>query len=298
MDFVYLQTFCEVVKWGNFAHAADELGYAPSSVTAQIKKLEEAYGVVLFERSSRSMRLTLAGEVLFSYAKQILTLQNEAQSALSSGRSGTLRIRTIDSLATFFFPSLLQSSRQMYPQLTLVLQSNRSQDLIKAVKVGECDLGVPLDRPFSDPELECVLLKKVTLVVVLPPTTPYRHLEALPPSHLTHAHLLLPNPSCTYRIFLERLLQHEAIPYQVVSETDNLEVIKQGVQMGLGTAFLPLMTVQAEIEQGILHALPLTTPLDFFMQAVYLKKSWKSRAFQDLLQLLVASTSLSSPSVE
>ena len=64
MDFIYLHTFCEVAKWRNFTRAAEALGYAQSSVTTQIQKLEEQYGVVLFERVGRTMRPTQAGEVL------------------------------------------------------------------------------------------------------------------------------------------------------------------------------------------------------------------------------------------
>ena len=55
MDFTYLHTFCEVAKWGNFTRAAEALGYAQSSVTTQIQKLEEQYGAVLFERAGRKM---------------------------------------------------------------------------------------------------------------------------------------------------------------------------------------------------------------------------------------------------
>jgi hypothetical protein len=83
MDFVYLQTFCEVAKWGNFTRAVEALGYAQSSVTTQIQKLEEQYGATLFERYGRRMQPTQAGEVLLPYARQILASRAEAKALLS-----------------------------------------------------------------------------------------------------------------------------------------------------------------------------------------------------------------------
>jgi DNA-binding transcriptional LysR family regulator len=102
MDFIYLHTFCEVARCGSLTRAAETLGYAQSSVTTQVQKLEEQYGAVLFERYGRRMRLTQAGEVLFLYARQILALQAEARAHLSDQQTGTLTIGTIETLAAYY----------------------------------------------------------------------------------------------------------------------------------------------------------------------------------------------------
>jgi DNA-binding transcriptional LysR family regulator len=129
MDFIYLQTFCEVAKWGNFTRAAEALGYAQSSVTTQIQKLEEQYGAVLFERAGRKMRPTQAGEVLLPYARQILALQAEARTQLSEQQTGTITIGTIETLAAFYLPPVLQTFHDKYPKITLALQSGNEARL-------------------------------------------------------------------------------------------------------------------------------------------------------------------------
>ncbi|WLR49344.1 LysR family transcriptional regulator [Halobacillus litoralis] len=67
MDVSYLYTFKEVAKWGSYTRTGEELGYAQSSVTTQVKKLEDYYGVRLFERAGQTMRLTQSGEQLLYY---------------------------------------------------------------------------------------------------------------------------------------------------------------------------------------------------------------------------------------
>jgi DNA-binding transcriptional LysR family regulator len=115
MDFIYLRTFCEVATCGSFTQAAETLGYGQPSVTMQMQKLEEQYGAVLFERYGRRMQLTQAGEVLLPYARQILELQSEAKARISAQDMGTITIGTIETLATFYLPPLLQTFRRAHP---------------------------------------------------------------------------------------------------------------------------------------------------------------------------------------
>lgn len=84
MDFIYLQTFREVAFRESFTRAAEVLGYAQSSVTTQIQKLEKTYQVKLFERySNNKIRLTSAGEELFKLAGQMLELFEQSKEKLA-----------------------------------------------------------------------------------------------------------------------------------------------------------------------------------------------------------------------
>lgn len=97
------KTFREVAKWGSYTRAAEVLGYAQSSITTQIQKLEESYGAVLVERFGRNMRLTLAGEALLQYANDIYRLHEESKEVVSRQSRGILSIGTIETLAAFSF---------------------------------------------------------------------------------------------------------------------------------------------------------------------------------------------------
>ncbi len=286
MDFIYLRTLCEVAKWGSLTQAAEVLGYAQSSVTAQIQKLEEQYGVVLFERYGRRMRPTQAGEMLLHYAQQMLELHLEAKAILSQQEMGTITIGTIETLAAFYLPPVLQSFRQTYPKITIALQSGNEISIVQAVKDGHCDLGLVLDVVSSDSDLASLLVRKEEFAIVAHPDSPYAHMTEVPAHDLTNARFILTEEGCTYRAFLLQALREAGITYQIVGEFGSIEAIKQCVRYDLGIAFLPRVTIQAEVEHGILQAIPLAAESNLYTQAIYLKRKWQSRAFQDLLNLL------------
>lgn len=79
MDLTYLRTFREVAKRQSFTRAAEELGYAQSSVTMQIQKIEKEYGVPLIERHGRQLRLTPPGEELLKLFVEILDLYDRSK---------------------------------------------------------------------------------------------------------------------------------------------------------------------------------------------------------------------------
>ncbi len=286
MDFIYLQTFCEVAKWGNFTRAAEALGYAQSSVTTQIQKLEEQYGVVLFERAGRTMRPTQAGEVLLPYARQILALQSEAKTQLSEQQTGTLTIGTIETLAAFYLPPILQTFCERYPRITLALQAGHEASIVRAVKEGHCDLGLILDHLSADRELVCLPLRKETFAIIVRPDSSYSQLSEITVQDLAHAHLILTEEGCTYRAFLLHTLRQSHIPHHIVCGFGSLEAIKQCVRCGLGIAFLPSVTVQEEVAQGKLQAIPFVHESDLYTQVMYLQGKWQSQAFQRLLDLM------------
>jgi DNA-binding transcriptional LysR family regulator len=286
MDFVYLQTFCEVAKWGNFTRAAETLGYAQSSVTTQIHKLEEQYEAVLFERYGRKMQLTQAGKVLLPYARQILTLQAEAQAQLSEQHTGTITIGIIETLAAYYLPSILQTFRETHPGITIALQSSNEASIVQAVKAGECDLGLVLDRVSVDQELVCVPLRKEEFAIIIRPDSPYSQLSKITVQELAHARFILTEDGCTYRALLLQALRQSSTAHQIVCAFGSLEAIKQCVMYGLGIAFLPLIAVQEEVAQGKLQAIPLTHPSNLYTQVMYLERKWQSHAFQSLLNLM------------
>ncbi|MGZ6286412.1 MAG: LysR family transcriptional regulator [Ktedonobacterales bacterium] len=284
MDFVYLRTLCEVARCGSLTHAANALGYAQSSVTTQMQKLEEQYGVPLFERHGRKLKPTQAGETLIHYAQQILALHSEAKAALSQQETGTLTIGVIETLATYYLPPILRAFRQDYPNVAITLQAGTEPSIVQAVKDGRCDLGLVLDLLAADPDLVCVPLRKEEFVVVVSPESHYSQAcESMMVEELAQARLILTEEGCTYRALLLHALKQCGVAYQIAGEFGSIEAIKQCVASGVGIAFLPRAAVETEIEQGKLRGYPLEIASNLHTQAVYLKRKWQSRSFQRLL---------------
>ncbi|MBW7453491.1 LysR family transcriptional regulator [Paenibacillus sepulcri] len=287
MEFTYLKTFREVAKWGSYTRAAEVLGYAQSSITMQVQKLEETYGTVLVERFGRNMKLTIAGEALLLYVNDILRLHEESKEVVSQQSRGTLSIGTIETLAAYVLPPHLQSYRQQYPGISVTIQPANEPFIIEAVKEGALDIGIIMDPPFADPELHSSILREEELVVIVAPTHRLAGHSEIQVQDFESESLILTEDGCTYRALLLKTLKSNQVNYTLSYEFGNLEAIKQCVIYGLGIALLPRVVVVEEIQKGQVAAIPFVHPdFKFYSQLVYSKKKWKSKAFLGFLEII------------
>ncbi|WP_244411204.1 LysR family transcriptional regulator [Parageobacillus thermoglucosidasius] len=292
MNMDYLQTFREVAKWNSFTKAGEMLGYAQSSVTTQIKKLEEEFGVVLFERWGGKIKLTQAGVQLLEYANKIISLLEEAKQNLSEQMelAGTLSIGTIESIAGFYLPPYLQAFKNKHPKVNLLLQQGICKDLLKGIKEGKYDLAIILAQKQEDPDLNFITIKEEQLVLVAKPDHHLVQFSNVSIKDLSGEKLIITEQRCSYREIIENLYRSHAIRLEYSIELESIEAIKRCVSYGLGIAFLPLMTVDEEIKKEELAYIPLSYPeIKVYLQLVYHKKKWISQSMQQLINLLLES---------
>lgn len=289
MDLTYFRTFREVARRKSFTKAAEELGYAQSSITMQIQKLEREYGVPLFERYGRQLRLTSPGESLLKLAVQMLDLYDQSKEMVASQVTGTLTIGTINSLAAYYLPPYLQALKQFYPGLNIQLYPDSESSLMTKVREGDYDLGLLLDRYPAEPLLTCTKIKEEPLLLVAPLTHPLTKLDNISLTDLQETEFIVTEESCIYRGMFEKLLKDHAIPLQIGFELGNLEAIKQCVMNGLGIALLPKIVVQSELEQQKLVSLPFShEQLKLDIQLLLHPKKWISQPLQTFIQLLTS----------
>lgn len=287
MDLVYLRTFREVARCQSFTRAADHLGYAQSSVTAHIQKLENEYGVVLFERFGRAMRLTSAGEQLQRYFEQILSLYDESKHLISRQVSGHLDIGTIESLIAYFLPPVFNRFREAFPQINLQALPLAEPQIVQLIKTGELDVGIILDRLVGDEDVDTIVIRQEQLVLVAPPGHPLCGSRAVGPQDLQHLSYIATEQTCTYRAAFERMLADNGVPYRILHEFGSLEAIKRLVGYGLGVGLLPRIAIDREVAEGQLAIIPFAHPdISFYTQIVLHKKKWRSPAIRHLIALL------------
>ncbi|GLX70019.1 LysR family transcriptional regulator [Paenibacillus glycanilyticus] len=287
MELVYLQTFCEVARKRSITRAAEELGYAQSSVTIQIQKLEKEYGAPLLERYGRQMRLTPPGEKLFALAVQMLELYGQSKELVAGYAGGTLVIGAIDSLAAYFLPPYLQRLRQLFPELTIQLQPDRESQIISKVKDGEYDIGLLLDAKPADAALNCQTLREEPLLLVAPVDHPLCGHSQIDLHDLNGMELIMSEESCVYRGMFEKVLKENGIAYTALFELGNPEAVKQCALNGLGLALLPQMVVAEDIRKGLLRALPFVHPeIRFDLQYLIHPRKWMSQPLASFVRLL------------
>jgi len=289
MDLTYLRTFREVAKRQSFTRAAEELGYAQSSVTMQIQKIEKEYGVTLIERHGRQLRLTPPGEELLKLFVEILDLYDRSKETIAQQIGGTLTIGTIDSLAAFYLPPFLQQLRTRFPGLNIHLQTDKEANLVAKIKEGEVDIGLMLDRNTSDSFLHRRIIREEPLVLIAPAHHPLSTLEKVTMQDLNNYEFIVSEESCIYRSLFENLLKENGIIFRIGFELSNLEAIKRCVMNGLGIALLPQIVAQEEIARGTLIELPFAHPeIHFDLQLLLHPKKWISQPLQILIQMLMA----------
>lgn len=168
MEIDQLVHFLKVAETENITRAAEELGLSQPAVSRSLQRLEEEIGQPMFERQSRKMVLTDAGEVLVGRARQIMSIIDDTKSEITdNGRSGRIRLGAIPTIAPYFLPGLLQQFSKAFPEARLLVQEDTTTNLLQRLTQGELDLAV-LSLPIPAKYLEVDTLFDEELLLVMP----------------------------------------------------------------------------------------------------------------------------------
>lgn len=282
-----LRTFRTVARTLSFTKAAEELGYAQSSVTMQIQALERATGVKLFDRLGRKIALTDSGRRLLEYADRIAALSEEAILTLANSDepSGRLTISTPHSLATYRLPPVFRHYRRQFPNVQLVIQSLPDDHLMDKLGDGRVDVAVMLSEPQASHELVVRPLIHETLLLLAAPDHPTASLPKVKLAQIESETLLLTEMGCPYRSSFLKCFTASGLRPKLVMEFSSIEAIKQCAIAGVGITLLPEVAVRREIENGALVALKWDQALQMDTQLVYHKDKWLFPALEKFIDL-------------
>lgn len=184
LDLRRLAMLTEVARCGSFAAAADSLSYSPSAVSQQMTALARDLDVVLFERTSRGMRLTSSAEALVAHVHEVFARLTEAQTELdeiAGGMRGRLRLGSFSTATVAFVASAAGAFQRAFPQVEVSFADGEPHESIARLKERGLDLAVVFDVDHrtagtdsdgravcEDDEIECVDLFDDPFMVVLP----------------------------------------------------------------------------------------------------------------------------------
>lgn len=170
MDLRRLHYFVVVAEEQNFSRAAERLHIAQPPLSDQIKRLEEALGVKLLNRSSRGARPTEAGEALLGEARRLLAQADQTAKMVrrvGNGELGRLTLGFIAPASNSVLPPMLSEFRKRYPEVQLYLQEMNPDQLIAGLHAGRIDVSL-FYLPVEDRALEYEPISREPLVVALP----------------------------------------------------------------------------------------------------------------------------------
>lgn len=171
VTFRQLKAFASVAKHKSFTKAADELHLTQSSLSGLIKELERHGGVKLFDRTTRQIHLSDAGERLLPHAQKILhdmQLLNNELSDIKDFHQGKIRIAASQQLAACAMPELIYAFKKSYPTIQVNLLDCPVDDVINKVQQLDADIGIGPDAAFSNDLTATTLFSSPFYLVVRP----------------------------------------------------------------------------------------------------------------------------------
>ncbi|HEV7815481.1 MAG TPA: LysR substrate-binding domain-containing protein [Janthinobacterium sp.] len=143
LDMDVLRSFATAFELGSFARAAERLGRSQSALSTQLRKLEDQVGQALVQKSGRGLALTPAGENLFSYAKRLLELNDEALDAVRGGAvEGWVRLGLPQDFAESWLPAILGRFTRANPKVRVEVRAESNASLLEKTMKGELDLAL------------------------------------------------------------------------------------------------------------------------------------------------------------
>ncbi|GKU84135.1 LysR family transcriptional regulator [Niallia sp. NCCP-28] len=286
MDIKQLITFKNAAENLNFTQTAKILNFAQSSVTAQIKSLEEELGKPLFERLGKRLILTEAGHQFKLYAEKMIRLSYEAMMAVNREEepTGTLIIGAQESQCTYRLPPILKAFKVAFPKVKLVFKPAHSDEMArKHLMEGLLDVAFIMDisKPEGSLSVEKLVKEEFKMVVA----TNYAK-QILLLDDLKDETLLLTETGCSYRMMLESSLKSAGVYPLDKIEFSSIEAIKQCVIAGLGVALLPEMVVKKDIKEGRMKEIHWeTSPSSIFTQIAWHKDKWVTPPLEAFINL-------------
>jgi aminoethylphosphonate catabolism LysR family transcriptional regulator len=261
MRYVQLRAFHHVALAGGFSRAAEVLGLSQPAISDQVRKLEEQYEVVLFNRQRRQVTPTVAGLKLLKITRRLFDAETEALDLLSENRAlrvGTLRI-IVDSVR--HIRSALAEFRRRYPGVRVVLRVGHSEAVTDALHAYEADLGVlgeiPETRHFA-----ILPLNSAPIVAFVAKNHPLADRGALTLAELGGEVLVMRERGSKTRAKLESAAEREGVPLLPTIEAEGREALRDVVAGGNGVGFVSAAEFEPDAR---LVAIPLKTTLPLTM---------------------------------
>lgn len=239
LDLDLIRCFSTIAAEGSFTRAATRLGRTQSTISLQVKRLEDQLGRSLFDRSPKSLALTPEGERLLGPARELLRLNDVTIAQLTEPEfSGVVRLGVPEDFATAHMPQVLSAFADAHPLVNLEVTCDLTLNLLERFDAGQFDL-VLVKREPADEGLG-VRVWREALLWVARPSFPIRDLTPLP--------LVVSPCPCVYRKRACDALDAVGRRWRIAYTSTSLAGAQAAVRAGLGITVLPQNMIPAGLE--------------------------------------------------
>jgi DNA-binding transcriptional LysR family regulator len=256
VTFRQLKVFEAVARHLSFTRAAEELYLTQPAVSMQVKQMESAIGLPLFEQMGRRIHLTEAGEVMHHYSRLIAENLDEAEQAMEELKGiegGRLRI-TVASTVNYFATRLLSDFHRQHPSVRVILDVTNREGILATLEENEADIAL-MGKPPDALDVDAEPFMDNPLVVIAAPDHELAGRRRISLSRLREETFLMREQGSGTRMAMERFFREKDVALSSTIEMTSNEAIKQSVQAGLGLGIVSVHTVELEMEVGRLVTL-------------------------------------------
>lgn len=251
MDFDQLRTFIEVAKLGSFSRAAEKVLRSQPAVSAQIRQLEQEYGQKLFDRNTKSVRLTPAGEVVLDYARQLLELRTTSVQAASDWNgvpTGTLSIGANEGTFLYVLPKVFADYHRKFPKVRISVYRSFTHKVSEKVEEGAIDLGV-VTMPVKSPSLTATPVFRDRILLMVGPRSPLFEQSSVTLEEFARQPLIMPRTGS-----IRKLIEKNLRPYRerlnITMELTSVVMIKQFVMDDFGVSLISASFAHKNVQRG------------------------------------------------
>ena len=268
MHIRFLKIFCDIVQLASFSRAAKANGISQSNASQVVHQLEERMGVRLIDRSKRPFVLTPEGQRFHEGSRVIVQrfddLEREVRS-LHGAAAARLTVASIYSVGLAHMSRFLREFLAANPRADVRLEYLHPDRVYEAVENGQADLGL-VSYPDASATLAAITWRSEPMVLVCHPQHPLAGRGCVPLEAIQDQPLVAFQEGLKIRSEIDRVLAERGIPVKVELEFDNIETIKQAIEVGTGLSLLPQPTIARELAMGTLAMVelegqPLARPL-------------------------------------
>ena len=288
MELRNLITFIHVAELGSFTKAAEHLGYSQSTISFQIKQLEDELGCLLFERINHTIALTEQGHKLVSYAHRVRALTEDFKETLTKeDLRGHLHIVTPDSVCEEMICAHYADFHRKYPSIFIRFSTGDSGNMLDMLDHNEADVIITLDHHLYNKDYIVAKEQKIPMHFVASSKSKFATGKGLSVKDIIDSPFVLTEYGQGYRRVLDRELAKKSLEITPVLEIGRTDIITSVLIENDMISFLPDFVTDELIASGQLcHLDVVDMNIDIWKQLIYHKNKWLSKSMKTFIEYI------------
>ena len=289
MELRNLITFIHVAELGSFTKAAEQLGYSQSTISFQIKQLEDELGCLLFERINHTITLTERGHELVSYAHQVRTLTDEFRESLTTEEScrGHIHIVTPDSVCEEMIYSHYVDFHNRFPFISIKFTTADTSVMFDMLDHNEADAIITLDSHSYRKDYVIAKEQPLCMHFVTNAASKFAGIRNLKMKDIVNEPFILTEYGQGYRRVFDKELAKKSLEITPVLEIGRTDIITHVLSESDMISYLPDFVTKPLVNAGRLCYLDVADmELDIWKQLIYHKNKWMSKSLKTVIEYI------------